>query len=69
LDVVYNKFMNACQLYESGGLVNPNISCLYRDDMEGGPFVGMYVVPYTFKHLRGLGPRALEELADKIMGG
>jgi hypothetical protein len=68
-DVVYNKFMNACQLFESGGLVNPDTGCLYRDDTEGGPFVGRHVVPYTFKHLRGLGPRALEELADKITGG
>jgi hypothetical protein len=68
-DVVYNKFMNACQLFESGGLVNPDTGRLYRDDTEGGPFVGRHVVPYTLKHLRGLGPGALEELADKITGG
>jgi hypothetical protein len=68
-DVVYNKFMNACQLYESGGLVNLDTGCLYRDDTEGGPFVGRHVVPYTFKNLRGLGPGALEELVDKITGG
>ena len=61
LDVVYNKFMNACQLFESGSLVNP--------DTEGGPFVGCHIVLYTFKHLRGLGPGALEELADKITSG
>jgi hypothetical protein len=68
-DVVYNKFMNACQLFESGGLVNPDTGRLYRDDTEGGPFVGRHGVSYTFKRLRGLGPEALEELADKITGG
>jgi hypothetical protein len=50
-DVVYNKFMNACQLFESGGLVNPDTGRLYKDDTKGGPFVGRHVVPYTFKHL------------------
>jgi hypothetical protein len=55
-DVVYNKFMNVCQVYKSGGLVNPSTCHLYKDDTEGGPFVGRHVVPYTFKHLRGLGP-------------
>jgi hypothetical protein len=66
--VVFKKFMNACQLYENGGLTNPDTGRLYRDD-DGGPFLGRRVVPYTFKHLCGLGPRALEELVDKITGG
>ena len=60
--------MSACQLFESDSLINLDIGCLYRDDIEGGPFVGWHVVLYTFKHLRGLGPIALEELADKITG-
>jgi hypothetical protein len=67
-DVVFKKFMNACQLYENGGLINPDTGHLYKDD-DGGPFVGRHVVPYTFKHLRGLGPRAQEKLTDKITGG
>jgi hypothetical protein len=33
-DVVYNKFMNACQHYESGGMINPDTCHLYRDDIE-----------------------------------
>jgi hypothetical protein len=47
-DVVFKKFMNACQLYENGGLINPDTGRLYRDD-DGGPFLGRRVVPYTFK--------------------
>jgi hypothetical protein len=31
-DVVFNKFMNACQLYESGGLINLDTCHFYRDD-------------------------------------
>jgi hypothetical protein len=52
-NVVFNKFMNGCQLYENGGLINPYTGRLYKDD-DGVPFVGRHVVPYTFKHLRGL---------------
>jgi hypothetical protein len=49
-NVVFKKSMNACQLYENGGLINPDIGRLDRDD-DGGPFVGCHVIPYTFKHL------------------
>jgi hypothetical protein len=69
-DSVYETFMTACQLYESGGLLNPDTNQLYREDAEaaGQKFVGRSVVPYTFKPLRGLGPIAVVELAKRITG-
>jgi hypothetical protein len=59
--------MDACQVYKSGSLLNPDTCRLYRDDIEGCSFISHHVIPYTFKHFHGLGPRALEELADKII--
>jgi hypothetical protein len=68
-DNVYATFMEAYRLYEMGGLVNPDTNQLYREDYVGDSYRGPHIVPYTFKPLRGQGPKAIMELAGRIMGG
>jgi hypothetical protein len=66
---VYSTFMEACRLYETGGLVNPDTNQLYCEDYAGDFYRGPHIVPYTFKPLHGLGLKVVMELAGRITGG
>ena len=66
---LYKSIMRAFHWYESGDLINPDTGDKYKDETSDEKWVRKYTVAYTFKCLRGLGPKSLAVLVERITNG
>lgn len=66
---LYESIMRAFHWYESGDLINPDTGVKYKDETSDEKWGRKYTVAYTFKCLKGLGPKSLAVLVERITNG